>query len=47
VNFFHVSFKIAAEVGPRYVQGLAANQAVVARNVTENLLARRIVPICA
>ena len=44
-QFIHVSFKIAAEMGPRYLDALAANQAVIARNVTGNLFARHIVPI--
>jgi hypothetical protein len=44
-QFVHVSFKIAAEMGARYLDALAANEAVIARNVTENLLERHIVPI--
>jgi hypothetical protein len=44
-QFLHVSFKIAAEMGPRYLDALAANDAIIARNVTENLFARHIVPI--
>jgi hypothetical protein len=44
-QFLHVSFKIAAEMGPRYLDALAENKAIIARNVTENLFARHIVPI--
>ena len=44
-QFMHVSFKVAAEMGPRYLDALAANEPVIARNVTENLFARHIVPI--
>jgi hypothetical protein len=44
-QFIHVSFKIAAEMGPRYLDALKANEAIIARNVTENLFARHIVPI--
>ncbi len=40
-----VGFKIAAGLGPRYLDALAANEAVVARNVTDNLFARHIQPI--
>ena len=44
-QFIHVSFKIAAEMGPRYLDALKANEAIIARNVTENLFTRHIVPI--
>ena len=44
-QFIHVSFKIAAEMGPRYLDALKANEAIIARNVTENLFVRHIVPI--
>jgi len=44
-QFIHVSFKIAAEMGTRYLDALAANEAVVARNVAENLFQRHILPI--
>jgi hypothetical protein len=44
-QFIHVSFKVAAEMGSRYLEALAANEAIIARNVTENLFARHIVPI--
>ncbi|HEX4141096.1 MAG TPA: tagaturonate epimerase family protein [Candidatus Methylacidiphilales bacterium] len=46
-QFIHVAFKIAAEMGPRYLQALAASEAIIARNVTENLFARHIVPLFA
>jgi hypothetical protein len=41
----HVSFKVAAEMGGRYLDALRANEAIIARNVTENLFQRHIVPI--
>ena len=44
-QFIHVSFKIAAEMSTRYLDALAANEAVIARNVTDNLFQRHILPI--
>lgn len=44
-QLIHVGFKIAAEMGPRYTEALAANEALIASNVTNNLLARHILPI--
>ncbi len=41
----HVGFKIAANMGARYTGALAANEAVIARNVTGNLLERHLKPI--
>jgi len=41
----HVSFKIAAEMGPRYLDALKANESIIARNVTVNLFERHILPI--
>jgi hypothetical protein len=44
-QFLHVSFKIAAEMGAEYTDALAAHEAIIAKNVTENLFSRHIVPI--
>ncbi len=44
-QLLHVGFKIAAKMGPRYLDLLEANEAVVARNVTANLFDRHIAPI--
>jgi hypothetical protein len=44
-QLLHVGFKIAAKMGPRYLDLLESNEAVVARNVTENLYDRHIVPV--
>ena len=44
-QLIHVSFKVAAELGPRYLDALAANEAVIAHNVTHNLFARHLQPI--
>ncbi|MBL7134319.1 MAG: hypothetical protein ISS78_09510 [Phycisphaerae bacterium] len=41
----HVAYKVAAEMGDRYLQALADNEATVARNVTSNIYDRHIVPI--
>jgi hypothetical protein len=44
-QLLHVGFKIAAKMGNRYLDLLEANEEVVARNVTENLYVRHIVPV--
>jgi len=46
-QLLHVSFKIAAEMGPRYTDALVANEAIIARNVTLNLFDHHIVPLFA
>jgi hypothetical protein len=46
-QLLHVSFKVAAEMGPRYLDALQAHESIIARNVTENLFARHILPIFA
>jgi hypothetical protein len=44
-QLLHVAFKIAAGMGRRYLDLLEANEAVIAKNVTENLYARHIAPV--
>jgi len=44
-QLLHVGFKIAAKMGPRYIQALEANEQVVAQNVTANLWERHIKPV--
>lgn len=44
-QLLHVGFKIAAKMGPRYIQALEANEPVVAQNVTANLWERHIKPV--
>lgn len=44
-QLLHVGFKIAAKMGKRYTDLLEANQAVIAKNVTENLFDRHIAPV--
>jgi hypothetical protein len=41
----HLSFKIAAEMGPRYLDALRTHETVISRNVTANLFERHILPI--
>ena len=41
-QIIHVAFKIAAHMGPRYLDQIVAAEPVIARNVTENLWARHI-----
>jgi hypothetical protein len=44
-QLLHVGFKVAAKMGTRYLDLLESNDAVVARNVTENLYKRHIAPV--
>jgi hypothetical protein len=44
-QLLHVGFKIAAKIGPRYLDLLEAYEAVIAKNVTENLYLRHIAPV--
>ncbi|MGI4854441.1 MAG: tagaturonate epimerase family protein [Janthinobacterium lividum] len=44
-QLLHVGFKVAAKMGTRYTDALEANEAVVARNVTDNLFERHIKPL--
>jgi tagaturonate epimerase len=44
-QLLHVGFKVAAKMGQRYIDLLEANEAVIAKNVTENLYQRHIVPV--
>jgi hypothetical protein len=44
-QLLHVGFKVAAKMGDRYLNMLEANEAVIAKNVTENLYARHIAPV--
>ncbi len=44
-QLLHVGFKIAAKMGPRYINLLEANEPVIAKNVTENLYDRHIAPV--
>jgi hypothetical protein len=44
-QLLHVSFKLAAKAGKRYLDLLKANEAIVARQVTENLYDRHLRPL--
>jgi len=44
-QLIHVGFKVAAEMKGRYTDALKANEAIIARNVTENLFEGHIIPI--
>ena len=44
-QLLHVGFKIAAKMGNRYLELLEAKEAVIAKNVTENLFDRHIAPV--
>ncbi len=44
-QFLHVSFKIAAEIGVRYLHALRDCKSVIAEQVTENVYARHLKPI--
>ena len=44
-QLLHVGFKIAAKMGPRYLEALEANETIVAKNVTANLWERHIKPV--
>jgi hypothetical protein len=44
-QLLHVGFKVAAKMGTRHLDLLESNEAVVARNVTENLYKRHIAPV--
>jgi hypothetical protein len=44
-QLLHVGFKIAAKMGRRYLGLLEANEAIIAKNVTENLYKRHIAPV--
>jgi hypothetical protein len=44
-QLLHIGFKVAAEMGERFLQALKANESIVGQNVTKNLLERHIRPI--
>jgi hypothetical protein len=44
-QLIHIAFRVAAEMGDRFLEVVKANEATVARNVTENLWDRHIRPI--
>ncbi len=44
-QLLHVGFKVAAKMGPRYLELLKVNEAVIAKNVTGNLYDRHMAPV--
>jgi len=44
-QLLHVSFKVAAKKGDRYFNALKRHEAIVAKNVTENLFERHMKPL--
>lgn len=44
-QLLHVGYKVAAKMGTRYLDMVQAHEEVIARNVTENLYNRHIVPV--
>ena len=44
-QLLHVSFKLAAQAGARYLDLLKANEAIVAKQVTENIYERHLRPL--
>ncbi|HSU57131.1 MAG TPA: tagaturonate epimerase family protein [Candidatus Dormibacteraeota bacterium] len=44
-QLLHVGYKVAAKMGPRYLQALGECEKSVARNVTENLYERHLKPL--
>jgi hypothetical protein len=44
-QLLHVGFKVAAKMGRHYLDLLAANESVIAKNVTTNLFERHIAPV--
>jgi len=44
-QLLHLAYKIAAEMGERYLNALAKYEDIIARNVTENIYERHIKPL--
>jgi hypothetical protein len=44
-QLLHVGFKVAAKMGPRYLELLEKSESIIAKNVTANLYERHIVPV--
>ena len=44
-QLLHVSFKVAAKQGDRYLNALKKHEAIIAKNVTENLFERHMKPL--
>lgn len=44
-QLLHVGYKVAAEMGPRYLDALDTHRVLIGRRVTDNLLRKHIVPL--
>ncbi len=44
-QLLHIGYKIAAEMGPKYINTLEKYESIISKNVTENLFSRHIKPI--
>lgn len=44
-QLIHVGYKVAAELGDRYLAALEANAPIIGRGVTENILDRHLLPL--
>jgi hypothetical protein len=44
-QLLHISFKVAAKKGDRYLKALEKHEAIVAKNVTENIFERHMKPL--
>lgn len=44
-QLLHVGFKVAARMGPRYLELLGISEPTIAKNVTQNLFERHIQPV--
>jgi hypothetical protein len=44
-QLLHVGYKVAAEMGPRFLDALETNRAMISRNVTDNLWERHLKPL--
>lgn len=44
-QLLHVGYKVAAQLGSRYIDLLESNEDIIAKNVTENLFTRHISPV--
>ena len=44
-QLLHVAYKVAAEMGTRYLEALEKYESLIAQNVTDNIYERHIVPV--
>jgi len=44
-QLLHVSYKIAAKMGDKYLNALKKNEKIIAKNVTDNLFKKHVIPL--